>query len=104
MGCGRILDGTAEELYGSLQKLTALPDDTALYCGHEYTLSNAEFCMHVAPDNEAIQSRLNEVTALRNANKPTIPSTLALEKETNVFLHAKSAAEFAALRQRKDNF
>jgi len=104
MGCGRVLDGTAEELFGSLQKLAGLPDETDVYCGHEYTLSNAEFCAHAAPDNPDIKARLDEVRHLRATNSPTIPSTIGLEKTTNVFLMAKSATEFAALRTLKDNF
>jgi len=104
MGCGRVLDGTAEELYHSLQKLRALPVSTFVYCGHEYTLSNAQFCASAAPDNQTIKARLREVEDLRADNQPTIPSTIGLEKETNMFLHAKNAAEFAALRQAKDNF
>lgn len=104
MGCGRLLDGTAEEMFASLQKLSALPDDCRVYCGHEYTLSNAEFCAHVAPDNAAIQKRLRDVKALRANGSPTIPSTLGVEKETNVFLMAKSAADFATLRDLKDRF
>jgi len=104
MGCGRVFDGTAEELFRSLQALAALPDETRVYCGHEYTLSNAEFGAHVAPNNEDIQKRLGEVRDLRASDTPTIPSTIALEKTTNVFLMAKSAAEFATLRKLKDNF
>ena len=104
MGCGRILDGTAKELYASLQKLACLPDDTQVYCGHEYTLSNAEFCVHAAPDDAGITARLIAVKEMRSNDQPTVPSTIALEKETNVFLKAKSAAEFATLRSKKDNF
>lgn len=104
MGCGRIFDGTAEELYQSLQKLAALPDDTKIYCGHEYTLSNAQFCAHAAPDNDDIQKRLIFIEALREQKEPTIPSTIGLEKKTNLFMMAKSAAEFATLRKSKDQF
>lgn len=104
MGCGRVLDGTAEELYASLQKLKALPDETSVYCGHEYTLSNAKFCAHIAPDNSIIKERLGEIESLRANETPTIPTTIAAEKETNVFLMTKSAAEFATLRKSKDNF
>ena len=104
MGCGRILDGTHDQLYKSLQKLAALPDDTKVYCGHEYTLSNAKFCAHISPDNDGIQNRLAEVEAMRAADQKTVPSTIAIEKETNSFLHAKSATEFAALRNAKDRF
>ena len=104
MGCGRLLDGTAEEMFESLQKLSALPDETQVYCGHEYTLSNAEFCVAQEPDNEAIQKRYDMVKKLRNTSQPTIPFTLKEDKETNLFLQTKSAAEFAALRKLKDDF
>lgn len=104
MGCGRLLDGTAEELHSSLLTLSNLPDETKVYCGHEYTLSNARFCAHVAPDNQAIERRLAEIQTMRDKEHPTVPSTIGLEKATNVFLHAKSAAEFAALRKQKDQF
>ncbi|MFK7839039.1 MAG: hydroxyacylglutathione hydrolase [Bdellovibrionales bacterium] len=104
MGCGRLLDGTAEELYSSLQKLVRLPDETKVYCGHEYTLSNAKFCAYISPEDIRIKERLIKVKSIRHAGNSTVPSTIGLEKETNVFLHAKSAAEFAALRQVKDTF
>lgn len=104
MGCGRILDGTPEQLYNSLQKLAMLPDDTRVYCGHEYTLANAKFCAHVAPKYPPIQTRLKDVQALRAAGTSTVPTTIAFEQETNVFLHAKSATKFAALRNAKDSF
>lgn len=104
MGCGRILDGTPEQLFISLRKLASLPDETRIYCGHEYTLSNAKFCAHIAPDNQAISARLQSVQQLRETDTATVPTTIGLEKETNVFLHAKSATEFAALRNAKDQF
>lgn len=104
MGCGRILDGTPEELFVSLQKLASLPNETQIYCGHEYTLANAEFCAYVAPGYQPIEERLRQVQALRVRNRPTVPTTIALEKQTNVFLHTKSATEFAALRNSKDRF
>ena len=104
MGCGRILDGTTEELFESLQKLAALPPETKIYCGHEYTLSNAKFCAHVASGNDAVVERLQAVRGLRDRGQPTIPSTIQEELETNIFLQAKNAAEFAALRKAKDHF
>jgi hydroxyacylglutathione hydrolase len=104
MGCGRMVHGTAEVLYKSLQKLGALPDETVVYCGHEYTLGNATFAAHVQPDNAEIAARLDAVKALRDADTPTVPTTLAEEKRTNVFLNANSAADFAALRELKDSF
>jgi len=104
MGCGRAFEGTPEELFASIQKIKALPPETQIYCGHEYTLSNAEFCAHIAPDSEAIKIRHKEVKQYRDNNVPTIPTTLAQELKTNVFLIAKSAEEFASLRAQKDNF
>lgn len=103
MGCGRLFEGTAEQMWDSLQKLTALPDDTALYCGHEYTLDNGRFCLTIEPDNDALQNRVKEVMRLRQAGHPTIPSTLDLEKQTNAFLRAGSADRFSEIRTLKDN-
>ena len=104
LGCGRLLDGTAEEMWNSLQKLRQLPDDTQLYCGHEYTLSNAEFCVSIEPENAALIARAEEVKKLRAQNKPTLPVSLGTEKQTNLFLRAESAERFAELRSLKDNF
>ena len=104
MGCGRIIDGTPEELFDTLGKLSSLPDATKVYCGHEYTLTNAKFSHAQAPDNSAIAERLKEIEKLRANDEPTIPSTIAQEKKTNLFMQAKSAAEFATLRKSKDNF
>ncbi|NQZ14655.1 MAG: hydroxyacylglutathione hydrolase [Alphaproteobacteria bacterium] len=104
MGCGRAFEGTAEELYASIEKIKALPAETEIYCGHEYTLSNAEFCLTVEPDNDELIARHKEVKQYRDNNLPTIPTTLEKEMQTNVFLRAKSAEEFADIRQKKDNF
>lgn len=104
MGCGRLFEGTAQDMHRSLQKLAALPGDTNIYPGHEYTLSNAEFCNQIEPKNPAIEARLQQVKALRAANKPTIPATLDEEKQTNLFLNTKTAEQFAQLRSIKDNF
>lgn len=104
MGCGRLFEGSAEDMHISLTKLKALPPETKIYCGHEYTLANAAFCHHAAPDNEAIAARLKEVKKYRDNGLPTIPSTLQEECETNLFLMAGSTQEFAELRTQKDNF
>ena len=103
MGCGRVFEGTMEEMHASLQKLAALPDETLVFCGHEYTLSNAEFCLTVEPENAALQKRYEDVKALRAADQPTLPTSLALEKATNIFLRAKTPEEFATRRKLKDN-
>jgi hydroxyacylglutathione hydrolase len=104
MGCGRVLDSTAEALHTSVQRIAALPDATRIYCGHEYTLSNAKFCAHIEPDNADIAARLKAITAAREAGQFTVPTTLAEEKATNVFVRAKNAAEFAARREAKNSF
>ncbi len=104
MGCGRVFEGSMEEMFASLQKLKALPAETLLYCGHEYTLSNGKFCAHADPHNADIHKRLKEVETLRKKNIPTLPSTLEQEYKTNVFLRAGAADEFAALRSAKDSF
>ena len=104
MGCGRLFEGTPEQMYDSLKKLTGLPDETRLYCAHEYTLSNARFAAHALPDNTAIADRLNEVERLRNEGKTTVPTTVAQERETNPFVRATNVDEFARLRRDKDSF
>ena len=92
MGCGRLFEGTPADMHQSLQKLAALPQDTALYCGHEYTLSNGRFALRVDPDNAALKQRMLEVEALRAQNRFTIPSTLSQELATNPFLRAADPA------------
>lgn len=104
MGCGRLFEGTAEDMFTSFSKLKKLPDQTLVYCGHEYTRANAGFCLTVDQNNEALRDRIAEVKALRADNKPTIPTTIGLEKQTNVFMMAKTPEEFATLRTKKDNF
>lgn len=104
LGCGRLFEGTPENLFGSLQKLKILPDNTNIYCGHEYTEKNALFCLSVEPDNQTLQQRLNDIQTLRAAGRPTLPVTLALEKETNLFLKAESVEKIAQLRQLRDQF
>jgi hydroxyacylglutathione hydrolase len=104
MGCGRLFEGTADQMHRSLQRLTELPADTALYCGHEYTLANAQFAIHAEPENHAIRARLEEVRALRDAGRITLPTSVAQERATNPFVRASSWQEFARLRTEKDNF
>jgi hydroxyacylglutathione hydrolase len=116
IGCGRVFEGNYPMMWDSLLKLRALPDDFALYCGHEYTASNVKFALTVEPDNPALQARAAEVARLRADNKPTIPSLLGEEKQANVFLRADepsvaarlhmkgadAAAIFGELRERKN--
>ena len=104
MGCGRVFEGTHQQMFDSLQRLAALPEATQVYCTHEYTLSNAQFALHVASDNHDIQQRYTAVKALRDAGKCTLPSQIGLERKTNPFLMAQSVAEFQKLRELKDNF
>lgn len=118
MGCGRVIEGTMEQMWGAVEKVAKLPPETALYCGHEYTVANAEFAMSVEPGNVALQKRQAEVKALRAQGKPTLPTTVAVELATNPFIRADSAeiranlglqnasdAEvFAEVRTRKNNF
>jgi hydroxyacylglutathione hydrolase len=88
IGCGRVFEGNYPMMWDSLLKLRALPDDFKLYCGHEYTAANVKFALTVEPDNAALKARAEEVTRLRAANKPTIPTLLGEEKKANVFLRA----------------
>jgi len=90
MGCGRLFEGTPEQMWSSLQKLMQWPDDTRLYCAHEYTQANARFALSVEPDNQALSARSNQVDELRARNEPTVPTTLGAEKATNPFLRPMS--------------
>jgi hydroxyacylglutathione hydrolase len=104
MGCGRLFEGTAEQMFGSLQKIAALAPDTALYCGHEYTLANGLFAVTAEPDNPAIRQRLEEVRELRESGRITLPTSVAAERETNPFVRATDWEELAHLRHAKDRF
>ncbi|AOX20155.1 hydroxyacylglutathione hydrolase [Kozakia baliensis] len=104
LGCGRLLEGSAAQLFESLHRYDRLPDDTLVYCGHEYTKSNAAFARYVDPDNSVLKARAAEVERLRAASCPTVPSRLGEERAANPFLRAKTVGEFARLRREKDNF
>jgi hydroxyacylglutathione hydrolase len=104
LGCGRLLEGTAADMFASLRKFAVLPPDTLVYCGHEYTESNARFALHATPDNAALQSYAARVKALRVQGKPTVPSRLSDELAANPFLRAPDVATLADLRSRKDKF
>jgi hydroxyacylglutathione hydrolase len=118
MGCGRGFEEPAAILYRSLMKLSALPAETKVYCGHEYTLSNARFALTVDPENSTLTDRANVIAMMRQAGQFTLPTTMALELATNPFLRAEEAgiqaalgmkdadpaAVFAELRNRKNNF
>jgi hydroxyacylglutathione hydrolase len=104
MGCGRLFEGTAEQMYANLQRIAALPEDVRIYCGHEYTLANAKFAAHAEPGNPAIEQRLADVEAVRARGEITLPTTVAHERQTNPFVRAANAEEFARLRTDKDRF
>jgi hydroxyacylglutathione hydrolase len=104
MGCGRLFEGTAEQMYANLRRIAALPDDVRIYCGHEYTLANARFAAHVEPGNSAIAERMARVEAQRNAAEITLPTTVREELATNPFVRAPDVEEFARLRRDKDSF
>ncbi len=118
MGCGRLFEGDPPMMWASLSKLMKLPDQTKIYCGHEYTLSNGRFALTLEPDNADLQARMREVEAARAKNEPTVPSTMAMEKKTNPFLRPDSAElrhtlgmqnasdvdVFGETRRRKDSF
>ena len=97
LGCGRIFEGDPQMMWDSVSKIAALPDDTKIYCGHEYTLNNARFAVTVEPENKALESRAAEVGALRTAGKSTLPTTIDVEKATNPFLRPQSRAIRARL-------
>jgi hydroxyacylglutathione hydrolase len=98
-GCGRLFEGTPEQFYDSLQKLAQLPDSTKLYCAHEYTVSNLKFAHAVEPDNEALIAYQHHCAERRAHNKPTLPSTMALEKQINPFLRCDQPTVIAAAKQ-----
>lgn len=104
-GCGRLFEGTPDQMHASLSRLAALPDNTQVYCAHEYTLSNLRFAQAVEPGNQDIAERLAQVIQLRNENLITLPSNLALEKRTNPFLrtHETSVKEKADERSGQQN-
>ncbi|WP_395371978.1 hydroxyacylglutathione hydrolase [Komagataeibacter diospyri] len=104
MGCGRLFEGTPADMFASLQRIKALPDDTLICCGHEYTQSNARFALHVDPDNTALKARAAQVADLRGRGAPTLPVPLLVERQTNPFLRADDVATLARLRREKDSF
>ena len=118
LGCGRLFEGTPQQMNDSLNKLMALPDDTMVYCAHEYTEANAAFAATVEPDNPALQQRIQDIQRLRKAGQPTVPTSIGLERATNPFVRADSSElqsvlgmvgadavdVFAETRRRKDHF
>jgi len=104
LGCGRIFEGTYEQMYNSLNKLKKLPSDTKIYCGHEYTLQNSLFCSKYNKNNKNLKKKILEIKRKVEKNLPTIPSTLKEELTYNIFLRAKNLKDFSKLRDLKDNF
>lgn len=104
MGCGRLFEGTPADMHAALGKLMALPDETRVFCAHEYTQSNARFAVTVEPDNAVLAARVVSVDARRAQNLPTVPFSLAEERATNPFVRAASVAELAVRRAAKDVF
>ncbi|MBB6249807.1 hydroxyacylglutathione hydrolase [Nitrospirillum iridis] len=119
LGCGRLFEGTPDQMWRSLTRLRALPGETAVYCGHEYTAGNGRFALTLEPDNADLTARMAAVAALRAADRPTLPTTIGMERATNPFLRADlpalattvglaadgdPVAVFAEIRRRKDNF
>jgi hydroxyacylglutathione hydrolase len=99
-GCGRVFEGTPEQMYASLQSLANLPGETLIYCAHEYTITNLEFAREVEPYNEALVQRLEAANAARAGGRPTVPSTIAEELETNPFLRCDTSAVVASAEAR----
>jgi hydroxyacylglutathione hydrolase len=104
MGCGRLFEGTPEQMFTSLRRLSSLPEDTRLYCAHEYTLANGRFAAHAEPGNSDIADRLRAVEAMRERGEITVPTTVAAERATNPFVRSGDWQEFARLRTGKDSF
>ena len=118
LGCGRLFEGSPAQMWSSIQKLMALPDNTEVYCAHEYTQSNARFALTVDPDNQALVARAEQIDEARQRGEATVPTTMGLEKATNPFLRPMAASlratlgmaqandveVFAETRNRKDNF
>jgi hydroxyacylglutathione hydrolase len=104
IGCGRIIEGNAQMMWQSLKKLMALPKETSVYCGHEYTQANAKFALTIEPENAALQKRAKEVDALRAAGKPTLPTRIGVELETNPFLrpHVPAIRKRLGMESRAD--
>ncbi len=104
MGCGRLFEGTAEQMFTAMRRFAALPPETKAYCAHEYTLSNGRFAVTVEPDNAALGARMAEVETAREKGEATVPTTIALELATNPFMRAQDVTELAERRAAKDAF
>jgi len=104
MGCGRLFEGTAEQMFANMARLGALPPETRVYCGHEYTQANGRYALVVEPDNDALIARMADVDAMHARGEATVPTTIALERATNPFMRATTVEVLAQRRLAKDNF
>ena len=102
MGCGRLFEGTAAQMFANMQRLAELPDDTIVYCAHEYTQSNGRFALTVEPDNHALHARMAQVDAARSRGEATVPTSIGQERATNIFMRARDVAQLAERRAAKD--
>ena len=104
LGCGRIFEGTYNQMFNSLKKIKKLPSETKIYCGHEYTLQNSKFCITHDSENISLKKKITEIKDKIKKGLPTIPTTLSEEIECNIFLKANDVKSFSKLRDLKDNF
>ena len=104
LGCGRIFEGTYEQMFSSLQLIKSFPEDTKIYCGHEYTLKNSEFCIKHDKNNSALIEKIKSIKEKLKKGFPTVPSTIKEELDCNIFLRSKDVESFSKLRDLKDNF
>jgi hydroxyacylglutathione hydrolase len=104
MGCGRLFEGTADQMFANMRRFSILPARTAVYCAHEYTQANGRFALTVEPDNPELTRRMSAVDEARARGKPTVPTTIEAELGTNPFMRAASLGEFTSRRLAKDNF
>jgi len=102
MGCGRLFEGTAAQMFANMQRLAELPDDTIVYCAHEYTQSNGRFALTVEPNNHALHARMAQVDAARSRGEATVPTSIGQERATNIFMRARDVAQLAERRAAKD--
>jgi hydroxyacylglutathione hydrolase len=102
MGCGRLFEGTADQMFANMARFAALPDDTAVYCAHEYTQGNGRFALPIEPGNQALIARMREVDAARARGEATVPTSIGQERATNIFMRAGDVAELARRRTAKD--
>ena len=104
LGCGRLFEGTYKDMFDSLNKIKSLPENTNIFCGHEYTLQNSKFCIKYDPDNLMLKNKIVDIEKKLKNNLPTVPSILKDEINCNIFLKAKDLESFSKLRDLKDNF